>query len=288
MSEQLPPHPRRTSRFGDPALVFPEFVAKQNVLEKVQEEEGEGEDGSSYGKGSFDLSSSKFEFHEKTSSLKLSSFKEEEEIEQSSYSGYYNKKRECYGCFRKCCACTCMLLSMVLIIVLLAGLSVNSSIKSRLPNVFVVNVKFTKLDFVGSLSTNVMLNANLSTVLELSNENDKTMLYYSSMRGVVSSENINLGQKKLPGFSQNPGNITYLKIDTKRRKSKVNDVDATLLRNKEKKLEALFNVVLSGKLGFDWLGFKIGLPIVIACGDVKQSDVVNGLKPKCDVQISSH
>lgn len=311
MSELLPPPPPgRTSGFGDPALVFPEFAAKQCVLEKVPEEDGEGED-SSYGKGSFDLSSrfsspsvSRNEFDIvdipikapslklPPSGLKLSGFREEDEIDRSRNSGSFvdhigqEEKRKCPGCFRKCCACTCMFLSIVLIIVLLTGLSVNSSIKSRLPQVFVTNLKFSRFNFAQS-STDLLLNANLNTVLQLSNKNDKTVLYYSPMKADVSSENISLGQKRLIGFEQNPGNVTSLKIATRLRKSKVYDVDATLLRNKEKNLEAVVDVFLRGKLSFDWLGFRIHIPVVIACQDVKQSDVINGLKPKCDVRIFS-
>ncbi|XP_024004097.1 uncharacterized protein LOC18026872 [Eutrema salsugineum] len=319
MSEPLPPPPppppRRTCGFGDPALVFPEFASKQCVLEKVLEEDGEGED-SSYGKGSFDLSSrfsspsiSRNEFGIvenpqkapplklppsglRESSLKLSGFREEEDIDRSRNSGSFvdrigrEEKRKCSGCFRKCCACTCMFLSIVLIIVLLTGLSVNSSIKSRLPLVFVTNLKFSRLDFANS-TTDLLLNANLKTVLQLSNKNDKTLLYYSPMKASVSSENINLGQKTLLGFTQSPGNDTYLMIPTRLRKAKVYDVDASLLRNKEKKLEAVVNVFVSGKLGFDWLGFRVHLPIVIACENVNQSDVIKALKPKCDVRIFS-
>ncbi|CAH2060020.1 unnamed protein product [Thlaspi arvense] len=303
MSEPLPPPPPRASGFGDPALVFPEFASKQCVLEKVTEEEGEGED-SSYGKGSFDLSSrfsspsvfrnefDAVEIPRKTPSLKLPGFREEEEVDHGRNSGSFvdhigeDEKRDCSGCFRKCCAYTCMFLSIVLIIVLLTGLSVNSSIKSKLPQVVVTSLKFSRLDFVNS-TTDLLLNANLNAVLQMSNKNDKTVLYYSPMRAAVSSENINLGQKKLLGFTQSPGNVTSLNIATRLRKSKVYDVDATLLRNKEKKLEAVVNVLLSGKLGFDWLGFRIHLPVVIACEDVKQSDVMNALKPKCDVRIFS-
>ncbi|CAH8385762.1 unnamed protein product [Eruca vesicaria subsp. sativa] len=298
MSEHLPPPQRRASSgFGDPALVFPEFASKQRGLERVQEGDREGED-SSHGKGSFDLSSrfsspsvsrNGFETPRKTSSLKLPGFREEEETDRSTNSGSFvdrEEKRKCPGCFRKCCACTCMFLSIVLIILLLTGLSVNSSVKSRLPEVSVTNLKFSRLDFANS-TKDLLLNANMKTVLELSNKDDKSVLYYSPMKAVVSSENINLGQKKLVGFVQSPGNVTYLSIATRLRKGKVYDVDATLLRNKEKKLEAVVNVRLSGKLGFDWLGFRIRLPTVIACEDVKQSDVINGLKPTCDVRIFS-
>lgn len=297
MSEHLPPPPQRraSSGFGDPALVFPEFASKQRGLEKVQEEEGEGEDSSYGGKGSFDLSSrfsspsvsrNGFETPKKTSSLKLPGFREEEETDRSTNSGSFvdrEEKRKCPGCFRKCCACTCMFLSIVLIILLLTGLSVNSSVKASLPQVSVTNLRFSRLDFANS-TTDLLMNANMKTVLELSNKNDK-LLYYSPMKAAVSSENINLGQKKLGGFMQSPGNVTYLSIPTRLRKAKVYDVDATLLRNKEKKLEAVVNVRLSGKLGFDWLGFRIRLPTVIACEDVKQSGVINGLKPTCDVRI---
>lgn len=315
MSELLPPPPppqRRTSGFGDPALVFPEFAAKQCVLERVTEEEGEGED-SSYGKGSFDLSSrfsspsvsrsdhsfetpkrTPYGLKESSSSLRLSGFQEEEEVDDHSRnSGSFvdhigeEEKRKCYGCFKRCCACTCMLVSVVLIILLLTGLSVNSSITSRLPQVFVTVLKFSRLDFTNS-STDFLLNANMNTVLQLSNKDDKTVLYYGPMKADVSSENINLGHKKVLGFTQSPGNVTSLKIVTRLRKSKVYDVDATLLRSKEKKLEAVVNVFLSGKLGFDWLGFRIRIPIVIACEEVKQSDVINDLKPTCDVRIFSH
>ncbi|KAF8086518.1 hypothetical protein N665_0622s0011 [Sinapis alba] len=299
MSEHLPPPPprRSSSGFGDPALVFPEFASKQRALEKVQEVDGEGED-SSYGKGSFDLSSrfsspcvsrNGFETPKKTSSLKLPGFKEEEETDLSTNSGSFvdrEEKRKCSGCFRKCCACTCMFLCIVLIILLLTGLSVNSSVKSSLPQVSVTNLRFSRLDFANS-TTDLLLNANMKTVLELANKIDKSVLYYSPMKAAVSSENINLGQKKLVGFTQSPGNVTYLSIATRLRKAKVYDVDATLLRNKEKKLEAVVNVRLSGKLGLDWLGFRIHLPTLIACEDVKQSDVINGLKPTCDVRIFS-
>ncbi|KAJ4891340.1 Late embryogenesis abundant (LEA) hydroxyproline-rich glycoprotein family [Raphanus sativus] len=301
MSEHLPPPPpRRTSSgFGDPALVFPEFASKNRALEKVQEEEGEGEDSSYGGKGSFDLSSrfsspsvsrNGFETPKKTSSLKLPGFREEEETDRSTNSGSFvdreDEKRKCPGCFRKCCACTCMFLSIVLIVVLLTGLSLNSSVKSSLPQVSVTYLRFSRLDFANS-TADLLLNANLKTVLELSNKNDKSVLYYGPMRAAVSSENIKLGEKRLVGFTQSPGNVTYLSVPTRLRKSKVYDVDATLLRNKEKKLEAVVYVRLSGKLGFDWLGFRIRLPTVIACEDVKQSDVINGLKPTCDVRIFS-
>ncbi|KFK22951.1 hypothetical protein AALP_AAs47561U001000 [Arabis alpina] len=307
MSELPPPPPppsRRSSGFGDPALFFPEFAAKQCVLERVTEEEGEGED-SSYGKGSFDLSSrfsspsvSRNEYDIvdiplKASSLKLppsglresSTFREEDERNSGSFVDQ-EEKRDCSGCFRKCCAYTCMFLSIVLIIVLLTGLSVNTSIKSRLPEVLVTNLKFSRLDF--AISSDLLMNANMNTVLQLSNKNnDKTVLYYSPMKADVSSENINLGQKRLVGFEQNPGNVTSLKIATRVRKSKVYDVDATLLRNKEKNREAVVDVFLRGKLSFDWLGFRIHIPVVFACEDVKQSDVLNGLKPNCDVRIFS-
>ncbi|EOA27510.1 hypothetical protein CARUB_v10023650mg [Capsella rubella] len=317
MSELLPPPPpppRRDSGFGDPALAFPEFAAKRCGLEKVVEEDGEGED-SSYGKGSFDLSSrfsspcisrSGFDDVEnprkasslklppsgmRESPLKLSGFREEEEADRSRNSGSFvdhigrEDKRICpAGCFKKCCACTCMFVSIVLIIVVLTGLSVNTSIKSKLPEVLVMNLKFSRLD-VAKSSTDLLMNANLNTVLQLSNKNDKTVLYYSPMKADVSSENINLGKKTLLGFKQDPGNITSLKIPTRLRKSKVYDVDATLLTNKEKNLEAEVDVFLRGKLSFDWLGFNVHIPIVIACEDVKQSDVINGLKPTCDVRI---
>ncbi|KAG2308623.1 hypothetical protein Bca4012_082296 [Brassica carinata] len=322
MSELLPPPPppkrasSSSSGFADPALAFPEFAtAKQCVLEKVQEEEGEGED-SSYGKGSFDLSSRSFSspsisrneydhyvdtptkapsFRLPPSGLRASSgFRHEEETDRSRNSGSFverigeeeEEKRDWSGCFRKCCACTCMFLSVVLIIVLLTGLSVNSSLHSRLPQVSVTNLKFSRLDFANA-TTDLLLNANVKTVLELSNKNDQPTLHYSPMKASVSSENINLGQKKLLGFSQSPGNVTYLNIATRIRKSKVYDVDATLLRNKEKNHEAVVKVLVSGKLGFDWLGFRVRLPVVIACEDVKQSDVMNGLKPMCDVRIFS-
>ncbi|XP_010414260.1 PREDICTED: uncharacterized protein LOC104700436 [Camelina sativa] len=310
-----PPHPtRRGCGFGDPALFFPEFAAKQRGLEKVIEEDGEGED-SSYGKGSFDLSSrfsspciSRNGFddvgnprklppsglREESSSLKLSGFREDEEANRSRNSGSFvdhigqeEDKRLCAsGCFRKCCACTCMFVSIVLVIVLLTGLSVNTSIKSKLPQVLVMNLKFSRLDVVKS-ATDLLMNANLNTVLQLSNQNDKTVLYYSPMKADVSSENINLGKKTLHGFKQDPGNVTSLKIPTRLRKSKVYDVDATLLTNKEKNLEAVVDVYLRGKLSFDWLGFSVHIPIVIACEEVKQSDVLNGLKPTCDVRIFS-
>ncbi|KAF8047616.1 hypothetical protein N665_2917s0003 [Sinapis alba] len=326
MSELLPPPPppppkrasssSSSSGFADPALAFPEFATKQCVLEKVQEEEGEGED-SSYGKGSFDLSSRSFSspsisrneydyldtptkppsFRLRPSGLRESSsgFREEQETDRSRNSGSFverigekeeEEKRDWSGCFRKCCACTCMFLSIVLIIVLLTGLSVNSSLHSRLPQVSVTTLKFSRLNITNS-TTDLLLNANVKTVLELSNKNDQPMLYYSPMKASASSENINLGQKKLLGFTQSPGNVTYLNIATRIRKSKVYDVDATLLRNKEKNHEAVVKVLVSGKLGFDWLGFRIRLPIVIACEDVKQSDVINGLKPMCDVRIFS-
>ncbi|CAA0373594.1 unnamed protein product [Arabidopsis thaliana] len=316
MSELLPPPPpppppRRDSGFGDPALVFPEFAAKQCGLEKVIEEEGEGED-SSYGKGSFDLSSrfsspsisrNRFDdvenpkkassFKRPPSASRLSGFREEEEADRSRKSGSFvdhigqEDKRICAsGCFRKCCACTCMFVSVVLIIVLLVGLSANSSIKSILPQVLVTNLKFSRLDIAKS-STDLLMNANLNTVLQLSNNNDKTVLYYGPMKADISSENINLGKKTLSGFKQDPGNVTSLKILTRLRKSKVYDVDATLLTNKEKTLEAVVDVFLRGKLSVDWLGFKVHIPIVIACESVKQSDVINGLKPACDVRIFS-
>ncbi|KAF3579730.1 hypothetical protein DY000_02034827 [Brassica cretica] len=321
MSELLPPPPppppkraSSSSGFADPALAFPEFAAKQCVLEKVQEEEGEGED-SSYGKGSFDLSS-RFSspsvsrndydyvdtptkapsFKRPPSGLRASSssgFKHEQETDRSLNSGSFverigeeDEKRDWSGCFRKCCACTCMFLSTVLIIVLLTGLSVNSSLHSRLPQVYVTNLKFSRLGLANT-TTDLLLNANVKTVLELSNKNDQPTLYYSPMKASVSSENINLGQKKLLGFTQSPGNVTYLNIATRIRKSKVYDVDSTLLRNKEKNHEAVVKVLVSGKLGFDWLGFRVRLPVVIACEDVKQSDVINGLKPMCDVRIFS-
>ncbi|CAN8247498.1 unnamed protein product [Cochlearia groenlandica] len=316
MSEHppLPPPPRNTCGFGDPALVFPEFATKQCVLEKVQEVEGEGED-SSYGKGSFDLSSRfsspsisrnnyffDVENQRKTPpslklpppyGLKLSGFQEDdEEVDHSINSGSFvdhidhEEKRECSGFFRKCCACTCVFMSIFLLIALLTGLSVNFSIKSRLPLVYITKLDFSRFDFTNS-TTDVLLNANINTVLQLSNVNDKTTLYYSPMKADVSSENINLGQKKILGFAQSPGNVTYLKIVTRLRKYKANDVDATLLRNNVKSLEAEVNVLLSGKVSFDWLGFRIHLSIVIACEDVKQSDVKNGLKPECDVRIFS-
>ncbi|KAJ0260022.1 Late embryogenesis abundant [Hirschfeldia incana] len=321
MSELLPPPPpppkraSSSSGFADPALAFPEFATKQHVLEKVQEEEGEGED-SSYGKGSFDLSSRSFSspsisrnnydyldtpttkapsFKLPPSGLRASSssrIRHEEETDRSRNSGSFverigeEEKRDWSGCFRKCCACTFMFVSILLIIVLLTGLSVNSSLHSRLPQVSVTTLKFSRLDITDS-ATDLLLNANVKTVLELSNKNDQPTLYYSPMKASVSSENINLGQKKLLGFTQSPGNVTYLNIATRIRKSKVYDVDATLLRNKEKNHEAVVKVLVSGKLGFDWLGFRVRLPIVIACEDVKESDVINGLKPMCDVRIFS-
>ncbi|CAH8282351.1 unnamed protein product [Eruca vesicaria subsp. sativa] len=322
MSELLPPPPppkrassSSSSGFADPALAFPEFASKQCGLEKVQEEEGEGED-SSYGKGSFDLSS-RFSspsvsrndydyvvtptkappsFKLPPSGLRASSsrIRHEQETDRSRNSGSFverigeedEEKRDWSGCFRKCCAWTCMSVSIVLIIVLLTGLSVNSSLHSRLPQVSVTTLKFSRLD-VNNSKTDLLMNANVKTVLELSNKNDQPTLYYSPMKASVSSENINLGQKKILGFTQSPGNVTYLNIATRLRKAKVYDVDATLLRNKEKNHEAVVKVLLSGKLGFDWLGFRVRLPFVIACEDVKQSDVINGLKPMCDVRIFS-
>ncbi|KAH0930070.1 hypothetical protein HID58_015797 [Brassica napus] len=304
MSELLPPPPppppkraSSSSGFADPALAFPEFAAKC-VLEKVQEEEGEGED-SSYGKGSFDLSSrfsspsvSRNDYDYVDTPTKAPSFKRppsDRSLNSGSFVeriGEEDEKRDWSGCFRKCCACTCMFLSIVLIIVLLTGLSVNSSLHSKLPQVYVTNLKFSRLDLANT-TTDLLLNANVKTVLELSNKNDQPTLYYSPMKASVSSENINLGQKKLLGFTQSPGNVTYLNIATRIRKSKVYDVDVTLLRNKEKNHEAVVKVLVSGKLGFDWLGFRVRLPVVIACEDVKQSDVINGLKPMCDVRIFS-
>ncbi|XP_010522019.1 PREDICTED: uncharacterized protein LOC104800796 [Tarenaya hassleriana] len=266
---ELPPPPGRIPGNGGireaPSLLFSDFAPKEHALERVPEVEEEEEEKE---KEVVEI------YHVKSASS--DNFMEYEEERA--------RRRRCPPCFRMCCACTCLIVSLFLLILLIVGVSLVSSVKSSLPLVNVANLRFPKMEFNGT-SAELVLNADSIAVLQFSNKNDKTVLYYSAMTADVSSESIDLGHTKIQGFRQDPDDVRTVRISTRVRKSSVYDVDATLLRDKLKRFEAVVDVFLSGKMGLDFWGVRINLPTVIACEDVNQNEVIQGLKPKCHVLI---
>ncbi|XP_021909986.1 uncharacterized protein LOC110823811 [Carica papaya] len=194
----------------------------------------------------------------------------------------------CHPCYFKCCASTCMVVSLLLLLILILGILAINFMKSALPEVHITKLRFPVMDVVGtSPSHKVLLVAEALALLQLSNKDEKTVLYYSPLMAEISSENVNLGSTRIAGFRQGPSNETRLVVRTRVEKSEIGDVDATILTSNYKSFQMMGNVILRGKIGGDVGGIKLHLPIVISCEGVKQDEMDHGEKHKCNVKIFS-
>lgn len=77
-----------------------------------------------------------------------------------------------------------------------------------------------------------LLNATFTKQIQVLNKHGRVELHYSPLKVEMSSENIQLGQTMVPGFSQSVMNLTVLNASTQVTNTVVNEDDARALKNK--------------------------------------------------------
>ncbi|XP_028768825.1 uncharacterized protein LOC114731279 [Neltuma alba] len=176
------------------------------------------------------------------------------------------------------CTWACIGIFTLTIILLLIGISYLVFLRSGLPH-----VNMTKLQFHNSQQMNSVLELELT----VSNKNQKLRLIYGPLAFDVTSEDVKLEKTKITGFRQNPQNDTFLDAHMKvYNNAGVNPNAAGDTQSESNAHEAVFDVYLSGSIGFD-IGtlHTISVPFLSACYEVKEIDVRLGRRPKCDIRM---
>lgn len=185
-----------------------------------------------------------------------------------------------------CCAWSCLGVLAVILSILVLGVWFVSFIKSDLPEVRVQKLSFPGLYVGNSSKQETLLNTGVEVLLNVTNKNEKIGISYNSMTAEVSLEDLRMGQAQVPGFSQEPKNQTMLKLKTEVSHFVLSKEDGQDLQSDLKNNGMVLDVVLNGTLGLNFGTFKLqGLPFIIGCTDIKQSDVDTGLEPGCSIRI---
>ncbi|KAJ7959959.1 Late embryogenesis abundant (LEA) hydroxyproline-rich glycoprotein family [Quillaja saponaria] len=152
-------------------------------------------------------------------------------------------------CFT-CATWGCILISAVILILLVGGVSYFAFLQSSMPHVNVMKLSVAKLDVTKS-NNQAKIDTYVALRLDVKNKNEKLKLSYSDMNvEVTTSQKIILGKSKIDPFSQKAQNTTELDIRLSVRKSEVDADAATDLKTDLKNIQAVFNVVMKGNLGF--------------------------------------
>ncbi|KAJ7964328.1 Late embryogenesis abundant hydroxyproline-rich glycoprotein family protein [Quillaja saponaria] len=174
-----------------------------------------------------------------------------------------------------CATWGCILVSILILIVLIGGVSYFSFFQSSMPEVHVMKLSVSKLDVTNSKGQTQM-DTYVTLRLDMKNMNEKLKLSYSGMNVEVStSQKIMLGKSKIDNFVQKPQNTTELDIRLSVRKSEV-DVDAVAdLKTDLKNMQTVFDVVVNGNLCFFSDQFKLNtVPFLISCLEISKKMLI--------------
>ncbi|KAK4274940.1 hypothetical protein QN277_018097 [Acacia crassicarpa] len=196
------------------------------------------------------------------------------------YSDFYRVPRGRYrSCCSSICACACIGIFSLTIILLLVIISYLVFLRSGLPD-----VNITKLEVYNSQK----MESILELELKVSNQNQKLELVYGPLAIDVTNDDVKLRKTGITGFRQNPQNDTSLDVQMKVYNAGVNPNAA---RNNQSESnnsheEAVFDVYMSGTVGFE-VGtvHMITVPFLSACYEVKSTDVRLGRRPQCHVRM---
>ncbi|KAI9118017.1 hypothetical protein K1719_010349 [Acacia pycnantha] len=196
------------------------------------------------------------------------------------YSDFYHVPRGRYrSCCSSICACACIGIFSLTIILLLIIISYLVFLRSGLPD-----VNITKLQVCNSQKMDSILELELT----VSNQNQNLELVYGPLAIDVTNDDVISRKTGITGFHQNPQNDTSLDVQMKVYNAGVNPNAArnTQPESNNSHEEAVFDVYLSGSVGFV-VGtvHMITVPFLSACYDVMPTDVRLGGRPKCHVRM---
>ncbi|XP_058750382.1 uncharacterized protein LOC131629047 [Vicia villosa] len=190
-----------------------------------------------------------------------------------------------HPCYVACCAWSCLAVFIFVVIFLFFGISYLAFLKSGMPKVnvrafnvskFQVNYNSQKMDAIVNLG------------LRFSNNNEELKLLYGPLFVDVISNDVQLGNTKLKGFTQMPRNETDLDMTMTTNHEIVNNDAADDLKSDIGAYEMVFDVYISGNIGVK-IGslHMINVPFLSTCEQIKKMDVDYGRKPECDIKMFS-
>ncbi|EEF28550.1 conserved hypothetical protein [Ricinus communis] len=219
--------------------------------------------------------------HEDIENEEEAKLKEEEEEEEEEDEEEGRHRPRC----SLCCAWMFFGSLAAVLIVLIIILIFVVTLRSALPEFYVLRMDFPKLH-LASENNELFLDADVHIRIQALNINEEVELEYSELKVQVSSEDIPLGETKIPGFSQNPKDKTVLRMRTRVWNSPANEDDAKALKENAENRQTVVDILLNGNIGFHVGVVKLNwVPALIACQKIKQAEVDFAQKPKCNVKI---
>ncbi|XP_010252017.1 PREDICTED: uncharacterized protein LOC104593741 [Nelumbo nucifera] len=188
-----------------------------------------------------------------------------------------------WRCCCTCCGGACIIILLCLIIIVMsAGLILRSYFSNLLPEFRIDKASVSELNLITTIEGKSYLSASTDLSIVANNRNSRFWFCYEPLITVgVSSDDVDLGQDTLQGFSQPSDNVTTLNVHTRVSRSVIDDKDGTILKANfdEKKmvldvvLQTTVNVIL-GRVIMD------EIPIKIVCAEVSLSMTT---PKRCDV-----
>lgn len=219
----------------------------------------------------------------------------------SSSSRYPKKKKRQRrrSCCRTSCCCTFIVILILTVSFLLAGGFFYLWYDPKAPVFHLQSFRFTQFNVSASKEADDGLYLDVSTEsrVELKNPNQKLGLYYGSSQVYirllnVGGDEIDLGSKTLPGFTQEKRNATSLKVVTPLTHVELvgGDRDREVKKLKSDVQRKLLRVTVEvrTKLGIKLNdNLRIGSVVVIAkCKNVQLKRIqVEGFMPKCSIHL---
>jgi hypothetical protein len=190
-----------------------------------------------------------------------------------------------HPCCLACCAWSCLVLFILIVIFIFLGISYLAFLKAGMPKVNVRTFNVTK--FQVDYSSQKM-DAIISLGLRFSNKNEELKLLYGPLSIDVTSDDVLLGKTKLGGFAQMPRNETNLDMTMITNHAIVDKYAADDLKSDISAYEMVFDVYISGNIGVQ-IGslHMINVPFLSSCEQIKKMDVDYGRKPECDIKMFS-
>ncbi|CAJ2640525.1 hypothetical protein L195_g034482 [Trifolium pratense] len=190
-----------------------------------------------------------------------------------------------HPCCLACCAWSCVILFIFIVIFIFLGISYLAFLKAGMPtiNVRTFNVTKFQVDY-----NSQKMDTIISLGLKFSNKNEELKLLYGPLFIDVTSDDVLLGKTTLSGFAQMPRNETNLDMTMTTNDANVNKYAADDLKSDISAYEMVFDVYISGKIGVK-IGslHMINVPFLSSCEQIKKIDVDYGRKPECDIKMFS-
>lgn len=191
----------------------------------------------------------------------------------------------CHPCCLACCAWSCLAVFIFVVIFLFFGISYLAFLKSGMPK---VNVRTFNINKFQVNYNSQKMDAIINLGLRFSNKNEEFKLLYGPLFVDVISDDVQLGNTKLKGFSQMPRNETDLDMTMTTNHGVVNNAAANDLKSDISAYETVFDVYITGNIGVQIGGLHmINVPFLSTCAQIKKIDVDYGRKPECDIKMFS-